>query len=143
MSGLPWPPPWHWHTCPQCGVRWECGCAQHLGVKERFCPAEFLCHIKWGETADKHTVPYRRQKCRGVGDLFHETRKEDPVDMAQRLAEIRNHPEQHKHSFRELHECCRIGGAISTKLLDAHEGIIGHGKCDVTSGPCACGAFHK
>lgn len=61
---------------------------------------------------------------------------------ADKLKEIREFPDRHRHAFADLQACCMVGEAISLQLLDAHEGIIGRGKCDVTGGPCSCGAFH-
>ena len=61
------------------------------------------------------------------------------------LRDIREHPENHRHTFDGLTTCCMINGAIDISIMDAHEGILGQNggrKCDVTSGPCACGATH-
>lgn len=66
---------WHWHSCPQCDQRWECGGVECLGKEESFCPNKDLCHIKPGETAEVHTIPARRRKSRGIGQLFHETQE--------------------------------------------------------------------
>ncbi len=63
------------------------------------------------------------------------------------LADIKAHPENHRHDFSDLHACCVIGGVLDSGLLDAHAthapiGWNGGRACDVTSGPCACGAWH-
>lgn len=63
------------------------------------------------------------------------------------LEDIRVHPENHRHNFSELQACCTIGGAVDVGLVDAHQeyapvGRNGGRACDVTSGPCACGAWH-
>lgn len=61
------------------------------------------------------------------------------------LEDIKTNPSQHKHSFDELQKCCMIGGALDLIVMEAHEGLLGYNggvACDVTEGPCACGAFH-
>jgi hypothetical protein len=62
----------------------------------------------------------------------------------ERLEDIRNHPEKHKHSFEVLMDCCFVDGAIDSEIMDAHPALGRNGgqKCDVTSGPCSCGAWH-
>lgn len=61
-----------------------------------------------------------------------------------KLEDIRNHPERHYHNFFGLQACCMVNGALSAMLMDAHPelGRNGGQKCDVTSGPCSCGAWH-
>lgn len=60
------------------------------------------------------------------------------------LKDIKEHPESHAHEFTGLTECCMVNGALSLALMDAHPklGENGGQKCDVTSGPCSCGAWH-
>jgi len=63
------------------------------------------------------------------------------------LKEIQEHPERHRHDFDALQDCCFIDGAIDLGVMQAHEnvnlGMNGGIRCDVTSGPCACGAWHR
>lgn len=59
----------------------------------------------------------------------------------ERRQDIREHPEQHRHSFPGLQWCCTVDGAVDTGLMEAHEGVLG-GRCDVALGPCSCGAWH-
>lgn len=59
-----------------------------------------------------------------------------------RLKDIKDNPEKHRHDYTGLIACCMHNGAIDTMIMDAHEGLMGRGKCDVSSGPCACGAWH-
>jgi len=64
----------------------------------------------------------------------------------EKAKEIREHPELHQHTFDALTSCCMTKGALSLYLMDAHEGLMGTNGgrgCDVTSGPCACGAWHR
>ncbi len=63
------------------------------------------------------------------------------------LEDIKTHPEQHRHTFDGLHQCCTLNGAIDMSLMEAHEryaslGMNGGRRCDVTSGPCSCGGWH-
>ena len=65
----------------------------------------------------------------------------------ERLKEIREHPEKHRHDFSGLQACCLIDGALDTAVMEAHEvyasqGTNGGRRCDVSSGPCSCGAWH-
>jgi hypothetical protein len=46
-----------------------------------------------------------------------------------------------------LQRCCIVDGAMDLGLMQAHEdhascGRNGSRRCDVTSGPCSCGAWH-
>ncbi len=64
-----------------------------------------------------------------------------------KLSDIRNNPENHKHSFEDLQICCINDGAIDLSIMDAHSEYVDMGtnggvRCDTTSGPCACGATH-
>lgn len=67
-------------------------------------------------------------------------RKEDVV-----LKEIREQPELHRHDFDGLINCCMVNGAISLMIMETHAGLTGWNgtKCDVTQGPCSCGAWHR
>ena len=62
----------------------------------------------------------------------------------ERLEEIKQQPQSHRHTFDELTACCTIDGAVDVGLLDAHAiadpktGI----KHDVKTGACCCGAWH-
>lgn len=62
------------------------------------------------------------------------------------LQEIKDYPEKHHHDFEGLQRCCFIDGALDLEVMQAHStvnlGINGGVRCDVTSGPCACGAWH-
>lgn len=66
----------------------------------------------------------------------------------EKLADIKAHPERHRHSFESLQRCCTTAeGAIDLSLMEAHEthaplGRNGGRACDVSSGPCSCGAWH-
>lgn len=65
----------------------------------------------------------------------------------EKLKHIQEHPELHKHNFGELQQCSVVDGAIDLSLIDAHSqyvrmGTNGGQRCDVTSGPCACGSWH-
>jgi hypothetical protein len=61
--------------------------------------------------------------------------------------DILEHPERHRHDFNGLTDCCTINGTVDLSLIDAHSSAAPLGRnggvaCDVTSGPCACGAWH-
>ena len=63
--------------------------------------------------------------------------------------DIREHPENHNHAdLARLEACCTVNGALDTRLMEMHEGLaspvigVGSRRCDVQSGPCACGAWH-
>jgi len=67
--------------------------------------------------------------------------------VQQRLTHIERNPELHKHSYIDLVSCCIINSIVISELFTAHLkyvqlGINGNIKCDVTSGPCNCGAWH-
>jgi hypothetical protein len=68
--------------------------------------------------------------------------------VTEKLADIKEHPERHRHDFAALQQCCFVNGALDMRLMDAHEehaslGSNGGRRCDVTSGPCSCGAWHR
>lgn len=64
------------------------------------------------------------------------------------LQHIKDHPEQHRHDYPALVACCMVvDGTIDLLLMEAHGryvslGLNGGVRCDVNSGPCACGAWH-
>lgn len=71
------------------------------------------------------------------------------MNLDERLQDIRTNPEQHRHDWDGLSICCMVNGAFHTQLLDAHQGAVERlerpwqgRKCDVESGPCACGGWH-
>ncbi len=68
------------------------------------------------------------------------------MDTAEKLRNIHEHPENHRHrDMNDLTRCCFVNGAIDLRLMEAHEGLTGRNGgrgCDVSSGPCACGAWH-
>lgn len=64
-----------------------------------------------------------------------------------KLKDIKEHPELHRHDFPQLHACCMVGDAVDLELMEAHSryvdlGTNGGQRCDVVSGPCGCGAWH-
>lgn len=69
--------------------------------------------------------------------------------LRERLEHIRLHPELHRHTFRELISCAwdQEFLGLNVVVFDAHEryapvGGNGGKLCDVTAGPCSCGAWH-
>lgn len=65
----------------------------------------------------------------------------------ERIQDIRDHPENHRHTFDRLHSCCVVDGVVNLALMEAHQKYCGLGKnggvqCDAISGPCACGGWH-
>lgn len=72
------------------------------------------------------------------------------------LQEIKESPEHHCHiNYSDLAACCTVTATIRGRsslvidvgLIDAHGAIAPFGynggrRCDVVSGPCACGAWH-
>jgi len=67
------------------------------------------------------------------------------MTLEEKLREIREHPEKHQHTdIGELTRCAwnPESKAIDMVVLDAHAGWGPNGKCDVKTGPCACGAWH-
>lgn len=61
--------------------------------------------------------------------------------IEERLKDIADHPERHRHTFNGLRQCCLVKGAVDLRLMEAHTGP--DRRCDVISGPCACGASHR
>ena len=67
------------------------------------------------------------------------------MTRAQKLKEIQDHPERHQHTFEDLQRCCFDDGALDMQLMEAHAqgmGTNGGRRCDVSNGPCSCGAWH-
>ena len=62
------------------------------------------------------------------------------------LADIKKNPDKHRHDYSGLMRCCMVDGAMDLSLVEAHEGLVEGefrtSRCDVTKGPCACGAWH-
>jgi hypothetical protein len=71
-----------------------------------------------------------------------------PQEQAQeKIEDIKNNPTKHRHDFGALQMCCMVNGALDTRVMEAHEtysqlGMNGGQRCDVTDGPCSCGAWH-
>lgn len=66
-------------------------------------------------------------------------------ERSKALEDIKTRPENHKHTYRELINCCKLGGVIDVILMEAHVGLAGKNNglsCDVVEGPCGCGAWH-
>ena len=65
----------------------------------------------------------------------------------EKVKDIKEHPEKHKHkNLNELASCCFINDAIDMHLVELHEGSYGSNggvRCDVSEGPCSCGAWHQ
>jgi hypothetical protein len=69
------------------------------------------------------------------------------MDIDEKIQDIKQKPEQHRHTFEGLQMCCFHNGALDARLMEAHEmfaslGTNGGRRCDVTTGPCSCGAWH-
>lgn len=67
------------------------------------------------------------------------------ISVEDRLSDIKNHPEKHQHDFVGLAACCMIDGSYVLRIQSAHEGLVPQRNprpCDVTKGPCSCGAWH-
>lgn len=66
------------------------------------------------------------------------------ANVQARLQDIKDHPEKHRHEWGGLEACCFVDGAIWSSIMEAHPplGWNGGQKCDVTRGPCSCGAWH-
>ena len=66
------------------------------------------------------------------------------MNRKEKLQDIQEHSERHHHEFDGLSRCCMVDGAIDLMLMEAHPALGRNGgqKCDVTSGPCSCGAWH-
>jgi hypothetical protein len=69
------------------------------------------------------------------------------MNREEKIQEIKEHPEKHKHTFDGLQACSMIGGSLDLLVIEAHQkyapiGTNGGVRCDTTSGACACGAWH-
>lgn len=68
------------------------------------------------------------------------------MNHTERLKDIKNNPEQHKHKdLNGLTACAMVDGAVSIAIMQAHEGLFGYNggeACDVANGPCSCGSWH-
>ena len=69
------------------------------------------------------------------------------MTVEEKKKDIIDHPERHRHDFDGLQRCCFVDGAMDLYLLELHSRSAPFGRnggiaCDVTSGPCACGAWH-
>lgn len=66
----------------------------------------------------------------------------------EKLRDIQEHPENHRHDWNDLQGCCLVENAFDPQLMEAHPRITiagrpwGGRKCDVLEGPCACGGWH-
>ena len=65
----------------------------------------------------------------------------------ERIKDIKEHPENHRHAFGDMQACCTKDGVIDMSIMDAHGkyvdlGTNGGVKCDVAEGPCSCGGWH-
>jgi len=66
----------------------------------------------------------------------------------EKIKDIKEHPENHKHTFDELTACCITPeNAVDLSVMDAHSkyvdlGTNGGVKCDTVEGPCSCGGWH-
>jgi hypothetical protein len=65
-----------------------------------------------------------------------------------KLNDIQVNPNNHHHSHDQLIACCTMeDGSLNLALMEAHShfapvGMNGGQRCDSTSGPCSCGAWH-
>jgi len=69
-------------------------------------------------------------------------------EIIDRINDIHEHPENHKHSYNDLLKCSLVKGILDLALLQAHQDFVDLGsnggvKCDTVEGPCACGAWHE
>ena len=68
------------------------------------------------------------------------------MNRQQTLEDIKNNPYNHKHyDMNRLMVCATINGAVDMSIMQTHEGLHGSNggvKCDVSNGPCSCGAWH-
>lgn len=82
----------------------------------------------------------------GLGDMARGEMSERTYESV--LTDIKEHPERHKHrDLNALNACCWINGALDLSLSEAHaryasQGRNGGQNCDVSRGPCSCGAWH-
>jgi hypothetical protein len=102
-------------------------------------PIEPAGEISWG--ADKPPC------CYGMGITGNQHDEDCIVGIREgKIRHIKEHPEQHRHTFDALQACCYLKGAIDLATMEAHSsvnlGTNGGVRCDVVEGPCACGAWH-
>lgn len=70
------------------------------------------------------------------------------MNQTETLRDIRENPENHKHlDLHEITACCMVDGVLDLSLMQAHTiyapvSFNGGQPCDVTEGPCSCGAWH-
>jgi hypothetical protein len=65
----------------------------------------------------------------------------------EKIKDIKENPNDHRHTFAQLQHCCIIDGAIDLSVMDAHSKYVNLGtnggvRCDTTEGPCSCGGWH-
>ncbi len=67
------------------------------------------------------------------------------MDIEERIEDIKNNPERHRHRhINDVIECSIVDGAIVITLVQAHEGTSKYGsRCDVEEGSCSCGGWHE
>jgi hypothetical protein len=69
------------------------------------------------------------------------------MSVSEKIRDIQEHPERHRHTFEQLHACATIDGVLEMEIIEAHQqyasvGRNGGRNCDTTNGPCNCGAWH-
>ncbi len=68
------------------------------------------------------------------------------MNRQQIFEDIKKTPSNHKHhDANGLIACATINGAVDISIMQAHEGLYGYNggaACDVSTGPCSCGAWH-
>lgn len=69
------------------------------------------------------------------------------MTASEKISDIKANPDKHKHDFDDLTACCMVNGCLDVAVMDAHQAYVDMGtnggvRCDVTAGPCACGAWH-
>lgn len=69
------------------------------------------------------------------------------IDAEAKVMHIKQHPELHRHDFAGLQQCSFIDGHLDMMVMEAHskyagQRINGGKRCDVSNGPCSCGAWH-
>ena len=115
--------------CPKCGN--NCCNAGYGKIDGKQCDVCELAyqyqHLAWGtKTAPtkewiKKNPPSKiphwfDADCKRIAKIIDMPKKE-------KLKHIKEHPEEHKHSYNELMGCCFIGEAIDEKLMKAHSNI--------------------
>lgn len=66
------------------------------------------------------------------------------MNRDERLAHIKEHPDQHRHDWIDLQACCMVDNSFDPQIMEAHPALGRNGgrKCDVIDGPCSCGGWH-